>query len=53
MTASPAIRRHDVSIADKGDTIFARLVAVASGERTTSERLGDDEFVPWQMGAVL
>jgi altronate hydrolase len=27
----------------------------SSGERTTSERLGygDNEFVPWQVGAVM
>ena len=38
-----------------GARIFARLLAVASGERTRSEELGfgDEEFVPWQLGAVL
>ena len=44
-----------MSIADKGQEIFERILAVASGERTKSERLGygDNEFVPWQIGAVM
>ncbi len=43
------------SIADKGREIFARILAVASGERTKSEALGygDAEFVPWQIGATM
>ncbi|MEP9383023.1 altronate dehydratase family protein [Nocardioides sp. KR10-350] len=38
-----------------GDEIFQRVLAVASGERTCSEELGygDEEFVPWQLGAVM
>ncbi|MFP3712791.1 UxaA family hydrolase [Puerhibacterium sp. TATVAM-FAB25] len=37
-----------------GEEIFERVVAVASGERTASEELGlgQDEFVPWQLGVV-
>ena len=37
-----------------GGEIFERIVAVASGERTASEELylGQEEFVPWQLGAV-
>jgi altronate hydrolase len=31
------------------------VLAVASGEKTKSEALGlgDNEFVPWQVGAVM
>ena len=39
----------------KAEQILARIVAVASGQKTASEQLGlgDNEFVPWQIGAVL
>ena len=44
-----------VSIEQKGREILDRIIAVASGERTRSEALGlgDNEFVPWQTGAVM
>ncbi|MBM3520430.1 MAG: altronate dehydratase [Alphaproteobacteria bacterium] len=44
-----------VSIAEKGREIFAEMLKVASGERSKSEELGygDNEFVPWQVGAVM
>ena len=44
-----------VSIADKGQEIFNKILKVASGEKTKSEELGygDNEFVPWQVGAVM
>ena len=44
-----------VSLADKGEEILQRVLAVASGERTKSEALGygDSEFVPWQVGATM
>jgi altronate hydrolase len=44
-----------VSIADKGREIFDLIRATASGQATKSERLGlgDHEFVPWQIGAVM
>jgi altronate hydrolase len=44
-----------VSIADKGREIFDKVLRVASGERSKSEALGygDNEFVPWQVGAVM
>ncbi len=44
-----------VSIEAKGEEIFRKVLAVASGERTRSEELGygDFEFVPWQVGAVM
>ena len=42
------------SIEEVGRRIFDKVVAVASGERTLSEGFdyGDNEFVPWQIGAV-
>ena len=44
-----------VSIQQKGEEIFAKVLAVACGEHTKSEDLGygDLEFVPWQVGAVM
>jgi altronate hydrolase len=44
-----------VPIETKGREIFARVLAVASGERTKSEQFGygELEFVPWQIGAVM
>ncbi len=44
-----------VSIADKGKEIFDMILKVASGQKTKSEELGygDNEFVPWQVGAVM
>jgi altronate hydrolase len=43
------------TIESKGEEIFRKILAVASGERTKSEALGlgDYEFVPWQIGAVM
>ena len=43
------------SIEAKGREILERVLAVASGEKTKSESLGlgDNEFVPWQVGAVM
>jgi altronate hydrolase len=44
-----------VSVADVGARVFAELIAVASGKPTKSEAqdFGDEEFVPWQLGAVM
>jgi len=44
-----------VTIEAKGQEIFDRVLAVASGEHSKSEDLGygDLEFVPWQIGAVM
>ena len=38
-----------------GQQIFNMFLQVASGEKTKSEAqgLGDYEFVPWQIGAVM
>lgn len=43
------------TIEDVGTRIFELLLAVASGEPSLSEAqgLGDYEFVPWQIGAVM
>jgi altronate hydrolase len=43
------------SLAAKGAEILDKVLAVASGETTKSEALGlgDNEFVPWQVGAVM
>ena len=42
------------SLDESGRDIFERMVAVASGEKSKSEiyDYGDNEFVPWQLGAV-
>ncbi|MBL4720453.1 MAG: altronate dehydratase [Alphaproteobacteria bacterium] len=42
-------------IEEMGAQIFDRILEVASGSPTKSEQLGfgDDEFVPWQIGAVM
>ncbi|MCR4283340.1 MAG: altronate dehydratase family protein [Bauldia sp.] len=44
-----------VTIEAKGAEIFEEVIAVASGKRSKSEELGygDNEFVPWQIGAVM
>jgi altronate hydrolase len=43
------------SIEEKGREIYETFLRVASGEQTKSEAqgLGDYEFVPWQIGAVM
>jgi altronate hydrolase len=44
-----------VSLEKKGEEIFQKILKVASGEKTKSELLGygDNEFVPWQIGATM
>jgi altronate hydrolase len=44
-----------VPLAEKGKEIFAEILRVASGGRTKSELLGygDNEFVPWSLGATM
>jgi altronate hydrolase len=44
-----------VTLEEKGRQIFDEILAVASGKRTKSEELGygDNEFVPWQIGATM
>jgi altronate hydrolase len=43
------------SLEEKGQEIFDMILRVASGEKTKSELLGygDNEFVPWQIGATV
>lgn len=50
-----AVIDEGLSIEEMGERIFKRLLEVASGSPTKSEALGfgDDEFVPWQIGAVM
>ena len=42
------------TLEEVGQEIFERIIAVASGEQTVSEDLdiGQEEFIPWQLGAV-
>jgi len=44
-----------VTIEQKGQEIFDHILRTASGEKTKSELLGygDNEFVPWQIGATM
>ena len=43
------------SVQQKGREIFELILRTASGEASKSEALGigNDEFVPWQLGAVM
>jgi len=45
----------DASVAELGEEIFQMILDVASGTPSKSEAqgLGDYEFVPWQIGAVM
>ena len=43
----------DSNIVAIGREIFDMLLRVASGEKTSSERLVHKEFVPWRVGPVL
>ncbi len=51
--ASPVLT--GTPMAEVGREIFERMLAVASGEKSKSEALGigDNEFVPWAVGAYL
>ena len=44
-----------VSLQDKGRQIFDLILKTASGQQTKSEALGygDNEYVPWYIGAVM
>jgi altronate hydrolase len=46
---------ENLSIDDMGARIFDKVVRTASGEPTKSEELGigDNEFIPWQIGATM
>lgn len=49
------IVEEGVSVRAKGEEILDAILAVASGQATKSEALGlgDNEFVPWQVGCVM
>ena len=44
-----------VSLTEMGQRIYDLLLDTASGKKTMSEEFGygDNEFVPWKIGAVL
>ena len=50
-----AILDGAMSVQEAGERIFRLILATASGEPSKSERhgFGQDEFVPWQLGAVM
>jgi altronate hydrolase len=43
------------TIPEMGERIFKLVLATASGQKSKSEELGfgEDEFTPWQLGAVM
>jgi altronate hydrolase len=45
----------EMSLEESGQEIFEEILAVASGKKTKSELLGygDNEFIPWKIGAVV
>jgi altronate hydrolase len=45
----------EASVSELGETLFQEILAIASGRHTKSEELGfgDEEFRPWQLGAVM
>jgi altronate hydrolase len=45
----------EATVQEIGKQIFDLVVATASGKKTKSEELGfgEDEFTPWQFGAVM
>ncbi len=48
-----AISDGDRTVRQVGQDIFDLVLRVASGERTRSELLGHQEFVPWRIGPVM
>ena len=50
-----SIISQNKSVGYIGDLIYKKIISVASGEKSKSEMqgLGDYEFVPWQLGAVM
>ena len=51
--ASPIL--SGTPVRELGELVFARLLSMASGDKSKSELLGlgDNEFVPWQLGAWM
>ena len=50
-----AVLDGGASVIELGESLFEQILEVASGRQTKSEEFGfgDEEFVPWQLGAVL
>ncbi len=48
-----SIADGDATVTEVGREIYEMVLRAASGERTCSERLGHQEFVPWRIGPVL
>ena len=46
---------NNVALSDKGEEILDMILETASGKQSKSEMLGlgDHEFLPWQVGAVM
>ena len=44
-----------MTLAEAGEAILQLMIDTASGRQSQSERhgLGDNEFLPWQLGAVM
>ena len=55
MSSSALVALDGVTLQQKGEEIFGEILAVASGKKSKSEELGygDNEFVPWQIGATM
>jgi len=49
------VAEGEISLEESGQEIFEEILAVASGKKTKSELLGygDNEFIPWKIGAVV
>ena len=49
------ILSEGTTVEEKGREIYNLFLKIASGAKTKSEAqgLGDYEFVPWQIGAVM
>jgi altronate hydrolase len=45
----------EATVSELGEALFEEILAIASGRQTKSEELGfgDEEFAPWQLGAVM
>jgi altronate hydrolase len=50
-----AVLDGETTVSELGDVLFEEILATASGRLTKSEEFGfgDEEFAPWQLGAVM
>lgn len=55
MDINAGVILEGASVAEVGHAIFEKVLAVAGGEKTKSERhgVGEEEFVPWSIGPTL